>query len=140
MSGHSMSASLACDRPWRDAWPLVAQTDDGNPWQTGACWLYCRREGVRVLWIGSVNTPGATGDVYACGPCIAEFDHMVRLQAHARDGISGRGAQSATLTVPVHAPPPRGLPAGKSGGRHRLPGTSVRTPRTAFTGNDDSDS
>jgi hypothetical protein len=75
----------AVERPWRDAWPLVAQTGDGNPWVTGACWLYCRREGVAVLWVGSVTAPGATGDVYACGPCIVELDHMVRAQAHHRD-------------------------------------------------------
>lgn len=66
----------AAGRPWRDAWPLVAQTDDGNLWGTGVCWLYCRREDLRVLWVGSVNTPGATGDVYACGPCLVELDRM----------------------------------------------------------------
>ena len=52
-----MTFAPAIARPWRDAWPLVAQTDDGNQWVTGACWLYCRREGVRVLWVGSVTTP-----------------------------------------------------------------------------------
>ncbi|WP_282697185.1 hypothetical protein [Streptomyces sp. CC208A] len=78
--------SPSVERPWREAWPLAAQAGDGNAWVTGACWLFCRREGVAVLWVGSVTTPGATGDVYACGPCIAELDHMVRLQAHDRDG------------------------------------------------------
>ncbi|MGY1452566.1 hypothetical protein [Streptomyces sp. SS8] len=77
-------------RTWCDAWPLVAQTDDGNQWVTGACWLYCRREGVRVLWVGSVTTPGTTGDVYACGPCIAELDHMARIQSHDRDRAADR--------------------------------------------------
>ncbi|MQS01161.1 hypothetical protein [Streptomyces alkaliterrae] len=69
---------------------------------TGECWLFCRREGVAVLWVGSVTTPGATGDVYACGPCLAELDHMVRVQAHDRDGHGDRAAQSATLTAPAH--------------------------------------
>ncbi len=77
----------AAARQWRDAWPLVARTDDGNRWVTGSCWLYCRRRDVRVLWIGSVTTPGATGDVYGCGPCVAELAHMTRAQAHERDRI-----------------------------------------------------
>lgn len=91
----------AVTRPWRDAWPLAAQPDDGNPWVTGTCWLYCRREGVRVLWVGSVSTPGATGDVYACAPCVAELDHMVRVQSHDRDRMVWG---SAAPTVPAHAP------------------------------------
>ncbi|MGP3979179.1 hypothetical protein ACTWQF_35260 [Streptomyces sp. 8N114] len=76
---------------WRDAWPLAAQPDDGNQWLTGVCWLYCRREAARVLWVGSVRTPGAIGDVYACGPCVAELDHMVRNQSHGRDGVEAAG-------------------------------------------------
>ncbi|MFF3122927.1 hypothetical protein ACFVRD_11265 [Streptomyces sp. NPDC057908] len=90
-----MSFAPAVERPWRDAWPLVARTDDGNAWVTGNCWLYCRREGVRVLWVGSVHAPGATGDLYACGPCVAELDHMVRVQSHARDAPAGPAARSA---------------------------------------------
>ncbi|WP_234340456.1 hypothetical protein [Streptomyces sp. TP-A0875] len=107
-------------RPWRDVWPLVAQTDDANQWVIGVCWLYCRREDVRVLWVGSVTTPGATGDVYACGPCVAELDHMVRVQSHDRDRITNRAVQSPTLAVPTLATPPPALPVDASGGRHRL--------------------
>ncbi|MFB6711826.1 hypothetical protein ACFCZY_03020 [Streptomyces sp. NPDC056237] len=84
-----MSFAPAVERPWRDAWPLAARTDDGNAWVTGDCWLYCRREGVRVLWIGSVHAPGAMADLYACGPCVAELDHMVRVQSHGRDAPAG---------------------------------------------------
>jgi hypothetical protein len=80
----------ALEGPWQETWPLPAWTDDDNPWVTGCCWLYCRRAGVRVLWVGSVRTTAATGDVYACGPCIAELDHMVRLQAHDRYAPAGR--------------------------------------------------
>jgi hypothetical protein len=101
----------AAGRPWRDAWPPVARTDDGNAWVTGACWLYCRREGVRVLWVGSVNAPGATGDVYACGPCLAELDRIVRAQAHGRDGADDRAERPprpARLALPAHAPPAGG--------------------------------
>ncbi|MEU1019480.1 hypothetical protein ABZ383_30810 [Streptomyces sp. NPDC005900] len=57
---------------------------------TGTRWLYCRRRGVRVLWVGSVRTPGATGDLYACGACVAEPDHMVRVQSHGRDRVTDR--------------------------------------------------
>ncbi|MCP9944262.1 hypothetical protein LUX12_04805 [Streptomyces somaliensis] len=104
----------AVERPWRDAWPLAARSGDGNPWTTGVCWLFCRRTGVAVLWVGSVTTPGATGDVYACGPCLAELDHMVRAQAHDRErdgdgegsGDHGdRTARAAGLTVRAHVPP-----------------------------------
>ncbi|MFE5091772.1 hypothetical protein ACFRCI_15525 [Streptomyces sp. NPDC056638] len=93
-----MSFAPALARPWRDAWPLAARTDDGNAWVTGDCWLYCRREGVRVLWVGSVNTPGATGDLYACGPCVAELDHMVRIQSHRRDAPAGTGTRKKAKT------------------------------------------
>ncbi|WP_328561182.1 hypothetical protein [Streptomyces coelicoflavus] len=85
----------AVGRPWRDVWPLAAQVGDGNRWVTGACWLYCRREGVPVLWAGSVTTPGATGDMYVCGPCLAELAHIVRVQAYDRDGIAHRAARPA---------------------------------------------
>ncbi|MFF6971617.1 MULTISPECIES: hypothetical protein [Streptomyces] len=71
--------------PWREAWPGPARTDDGHAWTTGDCWLYCRRAGVRVLWVGSVHTPAATGDLYACGACIAEIASRVRTQVIARD-------------------------------------------------------
>ncbi|MEW2453508.1 hypothetical protein [Streptomyces albus] len=110
------------ERPWRDAWPLLAQSGDGNAWLTGTCWLYCRREGVAVLWVGSVATPGATGDVYACGPCIAELDHMVRVQAYGRDGVGDPAVRSASLAVPAHVPRRCALPADGPEGRHGATG------------------
>ncbi|WP_330239818.1 hypothetical protein [Streptomyces sp. NBC_00525] len=67
---------------------------------TGTCWLYCRREGIAVLWVGAVVTPGATGDVYACGPCVAELARMVRLQAHVRDGVAAPAAERSPRTPP----------------------------------------
>lgn len=122
----------AAERPWRDAWPAVAQAGDGNAWVPGVCWLFCRREGVAVLWVGSVVTPGAGGEMYACGACIAELDHMVRMRAHGRDRRGHRAARYATLTLPAHLPaeprhltavprrPPEGcthLRTGKRGGK-----------------------
>ncbi|MFF2653997.1 hypothetical protein [Streptomyces sp. NPDC058045] len=110
------------ERPWRDGWPLVAQPDDGNGWEAGECWLFCRRTGVAVLWVGSVITPGATGDVYACGACLAELERMVRVRAHGLDRSEGRTpAPPPTLAVPTGPPPPPALPGDRSGGRHRAP-------------------
>lgn len=50
--------------------PLPAQPDDGNPWVNGWCWLWCGWQYTRVLWIGTVGTPGATAPLFACGECI----------------------------------------------------------------------
>jgi hypothetical protein len=86
----------ALERPWRDTWPLIAQTGDSNTWVTRECWLYCGRRGVAVLWVGSVTTPGATADVYACGPCLATLARMARAQSHGRDGTAGHAARPAT--------------------------------------------
>src|SRR5690606_37621963 len=41
---------------------------------TEVCWLYCRRGGVARASVGFVVTPGARGNMYARGPCIAELD------------------------------------------------------------------
>ncbi|MFE4250658.1 hypothetical protein ACFRU3_14330 [Streptomyces sp. NPDC056910] len=60
------------------SWYPTAQTGDGNEWITGRCWLYCRREGIRVTWIGPACTPNGERPIYACAVCIAELDYMVR--------------------------------------------------------------
>lgn len=65
--------------------PLPAQTDDGNHWVSGQCMLYCRRNGTRVLWLGPIHAPGATGAMYGCGQCIAELVHMVHDQLCQKD-------------------------------------------------------
>lgn len=101
----SSSPSVVDCFPWRDSWPLPALTDDGNPWSTGMCWLYCRREEVRVLWVGSINTPLARGDIYSCGACIAELDHIVRLQLRERDSRP-QHPETGTVTLPPHTPAP----------------------------------
>ncbi|WP_225847304.1 hypothetical protein [Streptomyces sp. HPF1205] len=50
--------------------PLPAETDDGNHWTTGRCWLWCGREHARVLWIGSGTAPGGvTTHLFACASC-----------------------------------------------------------------------
>lgn len=80
-----MTAAFACLATTNEGMPLPAQTDDLNNWVTGLCMLYCRRDGVRVLWLGPVHVPGATGEMYGCGQCIAELDYMVYRQLCRRD-------------------------------------------------------
>ncbi|MER5629522.1 hypothetical protein [Streptomyces nitrosporeus] len=120
--------------PWRDAWPPVARPGDGGAWVVGACWLYCRREDVAVLWVGTVTTPGATGDVYACGPCLVELGQLVRAQAHARDVRAVPAGPYATVR-PVGASGQAGAPGpiGGSGPSRGLVCEHRRTERRGGT-------
>nr|WP_240979672.1 hypothetical protein [Streptomyces sp. HNM0574] len=115
---------------------MPAQRDDGNAWVRGLCMLYCRNRCADVLWLGPVRTPGAAGQVYACGACLAELDHMVRLQNEALDAVPRRHGTApgadVNLSLPPHRPrtahEPRAVdktayPA--SGGRHRRRRASV---------------
>jgi hypothetical protein len=69
----------------------------------GRCWLYCRRDDVRVLWIGPVRTPGADGNLFACGPCIAELTRMVRDDLRLKDLRALRPAP-VSLRIPAYVP------------------------------------
>lgn len=80
-----MSAVPGCLEVGEEGLPLPARTDDLNDWVTGLCMLYCRRDQVRVLWLGPVRVPGATGGMYGCGQCMAELDHMVHRQLDRKD-------------------------------------------------------
>ncbi|GAA2216946.1 hypothetical protein GCM10010400_72740 [Streptomyces aculeolatus] len=117
----------AAERPWREAWPAVARVGDGNAWVPGVCWLFCRREGVAVLWVGSVVTPGAGGEMYACGACIAELDHMVRVRAHGRDRRGHRAAGTRHLPSPSTSPTTYGTSP-------RYPSAPRRAARTCGRG------
>jgi hypothetical protein len=57
----------------RGGQPAPAETDDGNRWVDGFCWLYCGHRWTRVLWIGPVSVAGAEAPAYACGPCIGQL-------------------------------------------------------------------
>ena len=58
--------------------PPPADTDDGNLWTTGRCWLWCGREQTRVLWIGTGKAPGGvTAHLFACAPCAQELGDQV---------------------------------------------------------------
>ncbi|MFJ5227424.1 hypothetical protein [Streptomyces sp. NPDC088400] len=55
-------------------------------WVVGACWLYCRREGVTVSWVGPVWSSGAHAPLFACSDCITELDGLVRRHLAMQDG------------------------------------------------------
>lgn len=61
----------------RGGLPAPADTDDGNHWIDGLCWLYCGQKWTRVLWIGPVSVAGAQAAMYACGPCIRALQEQV---------------------------------------------------------------
>lgn len=61
----------------RGGLPAPADTDDGNHWVDGVCWLYCGQQRTRVLWIGPASVAGAQAAMYACGPCIQELQERV---------------------------------------------------------------
>jgi hypothetical protein len=80
-----VSQAFACPATSEHGSRAPARTDDLNNWVTGLCMLYCRRDGVRVLWLGPVHAPGANGQMYGCGQCIAELDYMIYQQSCRED-------------------------------------------------------
>lgn len=46
-------------------------------WTVGRCWLYCRRTGLPVMWVGSAQTAGVHAPLYACDACLSELSAMV---------------------------------------------------------------
>lgn len=63
----------------------VARPGDSHPWERGLCWLYCRRDGVDVLFLGDVSTPNGRSALYGCGDCVAELSEMVWRAVRQRD-------------------------------------------------------
>ncbi|MDV9194811.1 hypothetical protein [Streptomyces sp. Wh19] len=61
----------------RGGLPAPADTDDGNSWTDGYCWLYCGQRRTRVLWIGPVSVAGVQAAMYACGPCVRALQEQV---------------------------------------------------------------
>lgn len=103
--------------------PQRSEADSG--WATGVCMLYCRRENVRVLWLGPVHTPSETGEMYGCQSCVAELVHMVgeqkrRLDLEELSGARNGAAASSTAGAAARAAradrsPGQGNPAGHAG-------------------------
>lgn len=73
--------TLRIPNPALDIRPRTPVTDDGNRWVTGECWFFCRRERVRVLWVGPAHTPHGNADVFACEFCMDELTHKAQKQA-----------------------------------------------------------
>jgi hypothetical protein len=70
-------------RPFQTSDPPI--TDDGNHWLTGKCYLYCRRENVRVIWIGRAKTPRGDGSIFGCESCVHELTYMIEQQLRTKD-------------------------------------------------------
>lgn len=87
--------------------PPPAETDDGNHWITGRCWLWCGRERARVLWIGAGTAPGGvTADLFACTSCAQVLGDQI-LDSQLSADIGGRAAD--------------GYASAGTSGRHRRP-------------------
>ncbi|MBV9026570.1 MAG: hypothetical protein JO362_22865 [Streptomycetaceae bacterium] len=61
----------------------------GIVWVTGNCWLYCRRSGLPVMWVGTAQSVGVYAPLYAplyaCEQCLAELSAMVWQHVQRRD-------------------------------------------------------
>ncbi len=104
----------------RGGLPTPAETDDGNHWVDGFCWLYCGQQWSRVLWIGPASVAGTQAPMYACGPCIRELQDRIWRSMLLND----EPARPAQAAVPV-APDP---PTERRGGRHRGSGRTFQPP------------
>ncbi|NLU66657.1 hypothetical protein [Streptomyces sp. HNM0574] len=71
-------------RAWRESWPEPVP-EGGCAWLPGPCMLFCRREDVRVRWLGPVHAPAGIGALYACALCVGELNQLVGEQLRARD-------------------------------------------------------
>lgn len=100
--------------------PVPAQTDDGNPWVDGPCWLWCGHQNTRVLWLGPVSASGAHAPFYACGPCLALLHHSVWDYVVAQDRLP---QDEMGFEIPLYRPPAdrEVRPVHYRRGRHRRP-------------------
>lgn len=96
--------------------PPMAQTDDGNHWVTGRCWLWCGRESARVVWVGSAGALGVTADVFACEACALSLADQVIASQMAEDVSASSLGGLERVGAPAHQS--HGPPAGR---HRRLP-------------------
>jgi hypothetical protein len=54
-------------------------------WVTGDCWLYCRRTGLSVMWVGTAQTVSMYAPLYACEQCLVELAAMIWQHTRQRD-------------------------------------------------------
>ncbi|MCX4653846.1 hypothetical protein AB0N60_33670 [Streptomyces microflavus] len=102
----------------RDGLPAAADTDDGNTWTDGFCWLYCGQRWTRVLWIGPVSVAGAQAAMFACGPCIRILQEQVWHSLLLHD--------EPTRPPPVSTASVTEQPEGRRVGKHRARGGMFR--------------
>lgn len=55
----------------------LSQPSNDGGWVLGACWLWCRRVAIPVIWIGPVVSGGAHAPLMACAWCLDELGQMV---------------------------------------------------------------
>lgn len=115
-----MSSDL---RPWLGtlAAPRIArlpsppETNDGNQWITGRCWLWCGRERTRVLWIGTGTAPGGViAHLFACASCAQSLGDQVLDSQLSADIGGGELDGYASVGVPAHV-----RATARPSGRHR---------------------
>jgi hypothetical protein len=104
--------------------PPPAQTNDGNPWVDGWCWLWCGFRYTRVLWIGTIGTPGAHAPLFACGPCIQLLHDSVWDYADTQHALP---TDESGRDIPLYGPPTATSPSmiRFRRGRHRRPRTPL---------------
>ncbi|MBW5250102.1 hypothetical protein JGS39_14035 [Streptomyces sp. P01-B04] len=102
----------------RGGLPAAADTDDGNTWTDGHCWLYCGQGWTRVLWIGPVSVAGAQAAMYACGPCIRALQEQVWQAILLHDAPS--------CPAPLRTFATAEQPGGRRVGKHRARGSVLR--------------
>ncbi|MFC8449481.1 hypothetical protein [Kitasatospora sp. NPDC057223] len=118
--------------------PELPFPNDGNPWVTGRCWLYCGRDEVSVMWIGPVTVAAASAPMFACAECIARLNSLVWEHLLWKD--TGEATVHPTLpaalpvslladlapTRPDSSPAvPRCISEVSTGRRHRRPKVST---------------
>jgi len=56
-------------------------------WVVGDCWLWCRRTGTAVTWLGPVISWGTHAPLYACEECIRRLEEQVRTSPAHQDSV-----------------------------------------------------
>lgn len=109
--------------PYRDRRPAPAQSDDGNAWHVGPCWLCPDHRYTAVLWLGPVIAVGhVEAPLYACEGCIARLNDMVW---DYTDAAEDSPTMPDGRRVPLYLPRGAEQPRTSGHGRHRRPRTPL---------------
>ncbi|HEX5569340.1 MAG TPA: hypothetical protein VFY14_20885 [Streptomyces sp.] len=71
--------------PRPDPQPGASGGGRGCAWVVGDCWLWCRRTGTAVTWLGPVISWGTHAPLYACEDCISRLEEQVRTSPAHQD-------------------------------------------------------